>query len=185
MNKKTLAAIMFTSLSTIMTAHAIDKNPTEQSIIEATITNENNLNTTLTTAIANNPALAESLVAAALDTVCVNIDTVACANSEAAETVIATSITVLGADSPLITNILTVATDAGVNVDTVISVAIANGVDATIASEATAARRTRSPGTDKGPGRGNNGNGHGNNGHGRGGGNSGNGGGNGGVSPNV
>lgn len=165
MNKKTLAAVIFASLSTtMMSAHATNIDPAAQSIIETAVINESDLNDTLATAITNNPAMAESLVAAAIDAVG--------ANSEAAETIIATTIIALGADSPLIAKILTIATDAGVNSDTVTSVAIASGVDATIASEATAARSTR----------GNNGNGHGNNGHGRGGGNSGNGGGN--VSPN-
>ena len=45
----------------------------------------------------------------------------------------------LGADSPLIVSILTIATEAGINSDTVTAIAIASGIDATIASEATAA----------------------------------------------
>ena len=88
-------------------------------------------NAALSAAIINDPAAAESLVAAAIAAVG--------PNSEAAETIIATAISALGSDSPFIANILRIATEAGVNSDTVTAIAIASGVDATIASEATAA----------------------------------------------
>jgi len=88
-------------------------------------------NAALSAAIIADPTSAEALVAEAIDA--------AGAESEAAETIIATAIAALGADSPLIPGILTIATNAGVNSDTVTGIAIASGVDATIASDATAA----------------------------------------------
>jgi hypothetical protein len=145
MNKKILATVIFTALSaTYIPAHAIDIDPAAQSIIDTAITNECtfdieenkecDFNAILATAITNNSTLAESLVAAILNA--------AGANTEAAEDIIATAISVLGADSPLIPSILTIATEVGVNSDTVTAIAIASGVDATIASEATAAGAT-------------------------------------------
>ncbi|PKG82555.1 hypothetical protein CXF85_13820 [Colwellia sp. 75C3] len=140
MNKTTLAAVTFALLgTTIMPASAIEISPTAQKIIDTTIANECSsggcdLTAAITAAITNNPALAESLVAAAIAAVG--------EDSEAAETIIATAIIALGADSPQIANILNIATEAGVNSDTVTSIAIASGVDATIASEATAAGST-------------------------------------------
>lgn len=88
-------------------------------------------NAALSDAIISDPAAAESLLAAAI--------IAAGADSEAAETLIATAIDALGADSPQIPNILKMASDYGIDRDTVTAIAIARGVDATIASEATAA----------------------------------------------
>lgn len=150
MNNKTLAAALFASLSAIiLPVNAMDINPVAQEIIDTALINKCNFdivttqdsdikttdscdfNQVLITAITNNPDLADSLVAAAIAAVG--------PNTEAAESIIASAIIALGIDSPLITNILTAATEAGVNSDTVTVIAIANGVDATIASEATAA----------------------------------------------
>ena len=141
-NKNTLAAIIFASFSaTIMPVQAIDIDPAAQGIIDTAIQSECIPNTEtpkkcditglLATAITDNPALAESLVAAALASVG--------DDAEAAEAIIASAIATLGADSPLIASILQIATEAGVDSDTVTVIAIENGVDATIASEATAA----------------------------------------------
>ncbi len=94
--------------------------------------------TALENSITEDPTSAEALVAAAL--------AAAGPDSEMAESIIATAITALGPDSPLIPSILTIATNAGVNSDIVTGIAIASGVDATIASEATAA----GPGTTAG-----------------------------------
>jgi len=96
--------------------------------------------TALENSIAEDPTSAEALVAAAI--------TAAGADSEMAESIIASAITALGPDSALIPSILTIATNAGVNSDTVTGIAIASGVDATIASDATAA----GPGTGTGTG---------------------------------
>lgn len=56
-----------------------------------------------------------------------------------AEAIIAAAIAIVGANSDQISSILTAATNAGVSADVVTSVAIANNVDATVASQATAA----------------------------------------------
>ena len=88
-------------------------------------------NAALTAAIIADPTAVEELVAAAILAVG--------ADSEAAEEVIATAIAAVGADSPQVPGILKIARDSGVDVDTVTGIAIASGVDATIASEATAA----------------------------------------------
>jgi kynurenine formamidase len=95
-------------------------------------------NLALAAAIKADPAAAEALVAAAILAVG--------ADSEAAEEVIATAIDALGPDSPQIAGILKIASDSGVDGDTVTAIAIASGVDATIASEATAAGATAATG---------------------------------------
>lgn len=121
-------------------------------------------NAALSAAIINDPDSAESLITAAIIS--------AGADSEAAETLIATAIDALGVDSPQIPNILKMASDLGVNRDTVTAIAIASGVDATIASEATAAGNTGNNNVNTGNNNGNNRN------------NSGGGGGGGGISTN-
>jgi hypothetical protein len=152
MNKRILAAVLFASLNlTMASAHALDIDPEAQNIIDSALINECNivlgadslaideavetsqcnLDLIMSTAINDNPNLAESLVAAAISSLG--------ANTFAAENVLSASINALGLDSPLIANILRVAIEAGVNTDTVTAIAIASGVDATIASEATAA----------------------------------------------
>jgi hypothetical protein len=150
MNKNFLAATIFASLSAItLPANAIDIDPAAQLIIDNALANECNFETEdvkasdvekkeicdfdaiLTAAITENPELADSLLAAAIHAVG--------ANTEAAETLVASAILALGANSALITQLLTGATESGVDGDTLTVIAIANGVDATIASEATAA----------------------------------------------
>ena len=142
MNKNILAAVIFGSLSAItLPAQAKDINQTAQSYIDSfsenkcsvdiTESKECDLNEALIAAISQFPIFAESLLAAAIKVVG--------ANTEAAETLVASAIFALGVDSPLIANILKVATEAGVDGDTLTAIAIASGVDATIASEATAA----------------------------------------------
>jgi len=122
------------NLETRTLAKSIDSNIGEE-CQEANLTAEEVegclANAALTAAIIADPTSAETLVADAIDA--------AGAESEAAETIIATAIAALGPDSPLIPSILTIATNAGVNSDTVTGIAIASGVDATIASDATAA----------------------------------------------
>ncbi|WP_019026687.1 hypothetical protein [Colwellia piezophila] len=143
MNKYTLAAAIIASLgATIMPVYAVDIDPAAQTIIDnavATVCSPSgcDLNATLTAAIAANPALAESLVAAAI--------AVVGADSEEAETLVATAIAAVGIDSPLVAGILTAATEAGVDADTVTGIAIATGVDATLASQATAAGPAATP----------------------------------------
>ncbi|NQY50341.1 MAG: hypothetical protein HRT50_14800 [Colwellia sp.] len=148
MNKNILAAVIFGSLSAItLPAQAKDINQTAQSYIDSfsenkcsvdiTESKECDLNEALIAAISQFPIFAESLLAAAIKVVG--------ANTEAAETLVASAIFALGVDSPLIANILKVATEAGVDGDTLTAIAIASGVDATIASEATAAGN---PGND-------------------------------------
>ncbi|MCJ8293073.1 MAG: hypothetical protein MJK15_01580 [Colwellia sp.] len=153
MNKNILAAVIFASLSAItLPAQAMDIDPAAQLIIDNALANDCNfdieatknpdieatesceLNAILIAAIIENPALADSLLAAAI--------AVVGANTEAAETLVASAIFALGVDSPLIANLLKAATESGVDADTLTAVAIANGVDATIASEATAAGNT-------------------------------------------
>ncbi|MGB0938458.1 MAG: hypothetical protein ACPGTQ_13440 [Colwellia sp.] len=126
----------------------------------------------LTNSLVATPAAAEILVADAIDLVCENKGNSQkpCANPSAVEEILVVAITTLGADSPLIANILTLTVDSGADADTVTAIAVANGVDATIASEATAAGGQGNPN----PGRGNGNSGRGN----------GNGGGGGGISTN-
>jgi len=130
MNKKTLAALMFASLSTMMTAQAITIDPAAQSIIDA-VPAGTDLNTALTEAI-NDPAnagLIESLFAAALATV--NPD------SPAAEEILATVMIAVGENSNLLTSIITIANQAGVSQETLLNSAIAANIDPTLIGEAT------------------------------------------------
>ncbi len=142
MHKSILAVAIFASFSAIsLQANALDIDPAEQAqqIIEEALADECNLDiedirdsdleetrdsdleetdacdfgAVLSKAIAENPELADSILAAA--------------------------ITLLGADSPLIGDLLRAAIDSGLDGDSVTAIAIANGVDATIASEDTAA----------------------------------------------
>jgi len=96
--------------------------------------------TALENSIAEDPTSAEALVEAAI--------IAAGPDSEMTESIIATAIAALGPDSALIPSILTIATNAGVNSDTVTGIAIASGVDATIASDATAAGPGTTPGNN-------------------------------------
>ena len=134
MHKSILAVAIFASFSAIsLQANALDIDPAEQAqlIIDTALADECNLDieetrdsdieeteacnfsAVLNKAIAENPDLADSLLTAAILS--------------------------LGADSPLIGDLLTAATNSGIDGDSVTAIAIANGVDATIASEATAA----------------------------------------------
>jgi hypothetical protein len=109
-------------------------NGTDDDCLTAENKEECLANVALSADIKKDPAAAESLITAAI--------IAAGADSEAAEAFIATAIDALGANSPQIPNILKMASDLGVNRDTVTAIAIASGVDATIASEATAAGNT-------------------------------------------
>ncbi len=134
MHKSILAVAIFASFSAIsLQANALDIDPAEQAqlIIDTALAEQCNLdieetrdsdleetdacdfNAVLNIAIAENPDLADSILAAAIAS--------------------------LGAESPLIGDLLSAATDSGLDGDSVTAIAIANGVDATIASEATAA----------------------------------------------
>ncbi|MFT5299150.1 MAG: hypothetical protein ACI9YH_005202 [Colwellia sp.] len=81
-------------------------------------------------AIIANPDMTESIVLAAISAVT--------PNSEAAEWIITIAINTVGINSSMIVNIINAALSAGVNADTITAVAVANGVDPTIASQATA-----------------------------------------------
>lgn len=112
MKKITLASLLVTALSTtILTApvSAAQIAPDAEAIIAQAIAK----GTSIEDAIAANPDIAESIIAAAIAAV--------------------------GADSPMISSILAAAVNAGVDPDSVTAIAIASGVDATVASDATGA----------------------------------------------
>jgi len=142
MNKKTLAALMFASLSTMMTAQAITIDPAAQTIINTAKAANINMDTALTNAInsTTDAALVESLLAAAIAEVG--------ADSEEAKTILETVLNAVGEKSNLIiASLLSVATESGMASTNVIDVAATNGIDLTLASEATA---TGTAGTDNG-----------------------------------
>ena len=126
-----VAAILLAAFSTIaIPANAIEINPKAQSYVDTMVATNSELNAELAIAITEFPSTAESLVAAAIAQVG--------ADSPEVDDIIATAITSLGVDSPLIDNILILAAEAGVDVDNLIALAIANGVDPTLATEALA-----------------------------------------------
>ena len=98
----------------------------------------------LTESIRVNPAGAEKLVATAIfeagnDSMAIaSIILTAAESGLDGEVITAAAITAAGPDSPATVAILKGATSAGIDADTVTSIAIASGVDASIASEATA-----------------------------------------------
>lgn len=128
MNKYTLPALLFASLSSvILPATAVDVHPAAQKYIDAMVSTNTNLNEDLAIAITKYPMMSESLVIAATSAVG--------PDSDAAADVVATALTALGTDSPLTDNILVVAAESGIDNDTIIAVAIANGVDPTTVTE--------------------------------------------------
>ncbi len=94
------------------------------------------LSTEIVQTINANPADTISIFSVGIEIICDNVST--CADPVAAEELVAAVITAVGVDSAEITNILSVAATAGVNVDDLTVLAIALGVDATTASKATA-----------------------------------------------
>ncbi len=84
-----------------------------------------------------NPSDAANIISDAIANICG--DGSICADEDAANELLADAIETIGADSPLIQQVLAAANKSGMNTDSITSVAIASGVDATIASEATAA----------------------------------------------
>ena len=123
MRKLTLASMILAAVATTTTVYAADaqKTVTQQSLQER-IQKGKSLEGALTAALKSTP--------------------------ENAEAIIATAIAIAGDDENLIKRVLTAAVNAGVPADTVTAIAIANNVDATIASEATAAGAA--PGSNNG-----------------------------------
>ncbi len=94
-------------------------------------------NQSVIASLQDNPSNAANIIEDAIITICAGASP--CADQEAANELLAVAIDTIGTDSPLITQVLTVATTAGMDANSVTSIAVASGVDATVASESTAA----------------------------------------------
>jgi uncharacterized membrane protein YgcG len=116
MKKLTIASMLLASVGATVVAapaFAADAPTPAQTAIAAAQATGLTLEQAVEEAIKNNPDLASDIIAAA--------------------------ISVVGAESAQVAGILTAATNAGVDSDTVTAIAVANSVDATVASQATAA----------------------------------------------
>jgi len=129
MKNTTLASILLAAVAATP-AMAAEITPEAQAIIEQAVVNGTSIEDAIASAIAANPDMAESLLAAGLEAV---------GPGEAGENLLSAVISALPADSGAIPGIMSAAIEAGIDADTVTGVAIASGVDASIASLATAA----------------------------------------------
>ena len=136
MKKTTIATLLLAAVGTMAVMPASAQ--TAQEIIAAAFADTQNAADSLKAAIQANPEMADELLAAAIESV--------------------------GADSVNIPALLNAAIDAGVSADTVTAVAVSNQVDATVASQATAAGNSQGQGqSGNNPGLGQNNAGQGNN----------------------
>ncbi len=94
-------------------------------------------NQSVIASLQDNPSDAANIISDAIANICGGGST--CADEDAANELLADAIETIGADSPLIQQVLAAANNSGMNSDSITSVAVASGVDATVASESTAA----------------------------------------------
>lgn len=130
-----------------------------QGVINAAIkAQQTSLNQQVARAITKKPTNAANIVTAAIEAVCKKSEPEQskkpikksliqkkCLDITAAQSILVSAITTTGPESPLIRKILNAAKQSGLNSDSVTALAIASGVDASLASEATAAGPDNSP----------------------------------------